>query len=190
MEKNKYSLNKDKIEQKLKNTNELIKQIIKEILINVNDGRKEPFKCLPISILIAGFLIAHEIDVKVIYGSLLYNGNFLFKYKEDSLNLDCLCHDELPDNLDFYGHAWVEIDNKIIIDASIFRTLYYSQEIKNDFKEYIYKEYGKNKGALIFKKNYTDNFQYIKYNYVKEEIIKITTDQFSQYMLAKNKNKK
>lgn len=170
----------------MKNDIEKIKEIVSTILRDVSEGKATPCKCIPISILIAGFLTKNDILSKVAYGNLKYNEKYLFKYSEGfDINIEL---EKYSVKL-FDGHCWVEIDNKNILEASIFRTIYCSAEIEHNLiKQAIETKYGKNTGCYIFDIYNTDNFEYERIGYIKEEIIEKETSKFSEYMLQKNSN--
>ncbi|MBY0540593.1 MAG: hypothetical protein K2P52_04170 [Campylobacterales bacterium] len=108
-----------------------------------------PGLCAPMSARWAYILNKnYSIPAIVVAGNLKLNGNTIFN-----------CNQNLPTKITsetffkdiWNGHCWVEI-NGIIADISIFRT---AAEISksHDLNKY-FSNFGKNKGALIAKKNY------------------------------------
>lgn len=122
---------------------DLLKDTITDILKNVP---YKPFLCLPMaSILYAILKDNHNIQSKLVTGSLSFKGEIIFKQDFSIANAD-------KDHLQYWsGHAWVEIGD-LICDLSIFRTLYSAAFTKNCKSELI-NNFGEGRGCLIATKD-------------------------------------
>lgn len=101
-------------------------------------------------------------------GDLLYNGKVLFKQDFD-LNQFKNRQNDIWGT--WKGHAWLEIDEKYIVDISIFRTIY-SNNFTLPIKQDMIQTFGKGRGALIINKSQNPTlFQYNEKATLTNEII-------------------
>ena len=115
-----------------------LKEIVDEVL------RKVPanaFNCAILSGLLGAIINDHStIPVSVISGHLDYFSKRIFN-----------CFRPIPYSTDknelWDGHCWVELNN-LIIDISIFRTIYYGQ-VPTDLHDNIVNRFGEGRGALV-----------------------------------------
>jgi hypothetical protein len=148
-----------------------LKEAINEVLKIVPANA---FNCAMLSGLLGAIIDDHSnIPVAVIAGHLDYSSKRLFNcskpfpYSTDKAEI----------NEEWDGHCWVELNN-LIIDISIFRTIYYGH-----VPEYLYNEivtkFGKGRGALLFS---ADEMVNIGFNYIP--CYCLTGDQISGLVLG------
>ncbi len=118
---------------------DIIKDVVLDILKNT---LYKPFLCLPMSALLYAILKdKHNMSSNLTTGSLSFNREVLFKQDFSISSAD-------KNNLQYWmGHAWVEIDG-LIVDLSIFRTIY-SPEFTKQSKSELIKTFGEGRGCLI-----------------------------------------
>ena len=104
----------------------------------------DAFSCATLSGLLGAYINDHSnIPVSVISGHLDYSSKRIFNcYKPIPYSTD---KEEINEIWD--GHCWVELNN-LIVDISIFRTIYYGQ-VPRDLHENIVNKFGKGRGALV-----------------------------------------
>lgn len=130
-----------------------------------------PFNCLAASVF--GFVILSDRfpnnDFKLKTGNLLYKGNRVFT-QNYSIN-SFLGKSSNTIRKDWEGHAWIEMEERIIIDLSLFDTVRSSRfilPIKND----IIQNYAKGRGTFMFDKfNPDPSFEYQVIDILSNEII-------------------
>ena len=118
-----------------------LKEVINEVL------RKLPanaFNCGLSSALLGAMILDNSsIPVSVISGHLDYSTKRIFNcYNPIPYSTEKIYINEIWD-----GHCWVEINN-LIIDISIFRTIY-NGKVSNDLYDKIISQFGKGRGALL-----------------------------------------
>lgn len=143
-----------------------LKEVIEEVL------RKLPvkaFNCgLSSALLGAVILDNSSIPVSVICGHLdyftkrIFTCYILIPYSTENISIN-----EIWD-----GHCWVEINN-LIIDISIFRTVY-NGKVPNDLFDKIISQFGKGRGALL---GSPKEIQKLGFNYIP--CYGLTQDQIS-----------
>ena len=118
-----------------------LKEAVNEVL------RKMPanaFNCAMLSGLLGAIINDHSnIPVSVISGHLDYSSKRIFNcYKPIPFSTDKKEINEIWD-----GHCWVELNN-LIVDISIFRTIYYGN-VPRDLHDNIVYRFGEGRGALV-----------------------------------------
>lgn len=101
-----------------------------------------------------------NIPVALIGGDFKYKGFSLFKHGATNLNTEAINENII--NGKFDGHFWLEIGD-LIIDASIFRTLY-SDKIPEVLRKEIELNFGNKKGCIVATAEHMikeHNFEYI-----------------------------
>lgn len=146
-----------KINEKDKN---FIQEVVKEALINIES---KAFNCASSSALL-GAMISDNSDIPII----VLSGHFEFNSKR-IFN----CTNPIPyvdkgkiSNENWDGHCWVEI-NDLIIDLSIFRTIYYGK-VPYSLRKEIIEKFGEGKGALI---GYSSYLKEKGFNYIPKYIL-------------------
>mgnify|MGYP001119265674 CR=1 FL=1 len=118
-------------------------------------------------------------------GDLYFCSECLFKQDFDLNSQTATHHDEIIANWE--GHCWVELENRYIIDISLFRTIY-SDKFNKHCKADIISIFGNNRGLLVidkFDKNIIDNFpfKYIERNVLSDLIINGLLKATEEYQL-------
>ncbi len=117
-----------------------LNQLVTEILQNVEN---KPFLCLPMSALLYANLIdRYKVKSKLVTGNLLFEGQFIFK---QDFSVNSVVTETYTE---WSGHAWIDI-NGMIIDLSIFRTLYSELFTKEHIKGKLVRNFGTGRGCLI-----------------------------------------
>ncbi|MFK5959481.1 MAG: hypothetical protein QM495_11515 [Lutibacter sp.] len=132
-----------------------IQEVVKETLRNV---KPKAFNCALLSALLGAMIYDNsDIPVVVLSGHFEYNSNRIFNCTKPIpfTNKEKMINDSWD------GHCWIEI-NDLIIDLSIFRTIYYGK-VPNSFKTEIVEKFGAGKGALI---GYSSCLKELGFNYI------------------------
>ena len=153
----------------VENLNRIVDEAIELLKDLIKDAEKIPFNCILESSLITAQIMNADKNAKFAFGDLSYQTTILFKH-DVNFNFEDLLSSNLPS---YDGHAWVECDG-FIIDSSIFRTLYYGENIPKNIKDCVVKQFGHSRGCLIDKKaeilkNYGFNYAlngYLPINWV------------------------
>jgi hypothetical protein len=132
----------------------------------------KPFLCTSMSVcLFAG--LEHDFpdrSLKIKTGDLLYGDCIIFKqnyaFAQDESNVI---------KAEWDGHCWVELDDRYIIDISLFRTIY-SDNFTKSCKQDILNAFGLKRGLLIVDKQdaeFINSFplKYIEHNILHDKII-------------------
>ena len=151
------------------------KAFIKEAVIGVlKIVPANAFNCAMLNGLLGAIISDHSnIPVAVIAGHLDYSSRRLFNcsrpfpYSTDKKEI----------NEEWDGHCWVELNN-LIIDISIFRTIYYGQ-VPEDLYNEIVTKFGEGRGALLCSANEMINQEF---NYIP--CYSLTNDQISGLVLG------
>jgi hypothetical protein len=134
---------------------EFIKNAINDALRNVP---LKAFNCASLSALLGAIIIDNSnIPAAVIAGHLDYLDKRIFYCKGPIPYSD---EKEVINEI-WDGHCWVELNN-LIIDISIFRTVYYGN-VPKSFHHKIKKEYGEGRGAIAA---YPDELKKEGFNYI------------------------
>lgn len=132
------------------------------------------FNCAMLSGLLGAVISGHSnIPVSVIAGHLDYSSRRLF----NCLRPFPYATDKKVINEEWDGHCWVELNN-LIIDISIFRTIYYGQ-VPEDLYNQIVTKFGEGRGALLCSANEMMNQGF---NYIP--CYSLTNDQISGLVLG------
>lgn len=148
---------------------------LKEAVIEVL--RKVPanaFNCAMLSGILGAIISAHSnIPVAVIAGHLDYSSRRLFNCSRPFP----YATNKKEINEEWDGHCWVELNN-LLIDISIFRTIYYGQVPEDLYNEIVIK-FGEGRGALLSSANEMINQGF---NYIP--CYSLTNDQISGLVLG------
>jgi len=132
--------------------------------------KNKPFLCTFMSAALLSNLERIFLDrsFKITTGDLLYKDCILFQQNID-LNLHMSGENNVI-NTEWDGHCWVELDNKYIIDISLFRTIY-SDAFTKPCKQDILDTFGVGRGCLIMNKQHCEPFSYVRRNVLQDGII-------------------
>lgn len=118
---------------------EILMKSVQDVLLAVPH---KPFLCLQMSaILYADLMDNYNLTCNVVVGSLSYKDQVIFEHDFDISGIN-------SSSLKLWsGHAWVDF-NGLIVDLSIFRTIY-SEEFKKSCKDELIHKFGVGRGGII-----------------------------------------
>ena len=124
------------------------------------------FQCASISAWIAEYINGQGISCKVALGTLRCNGSYAFKYSGPIPR-------QAKNSIHWDGHAWVEFEQRIIGDASLFRTAR-SLTDESNLKKHLENLGLLHRGAIMF--SYADakqhnGLRYVRKSYLHGEIV-------------------
>jgi len=131
----------------------------------------KPFLCTQMSASLLAALKRYFPDrsFKIKTGDLLYNNCILFKQNVDLNSL--VQKENSVIKAEWDGHCWVELDDRYILDISIFRTVY-SDAFTKSCKQEILDTFGFGHGFLVIDKQHPDpSLRYIERSVLHDNII-------------------
>lgn len=143
-----------------------------------------PFNCLAVSVF--GFIVLSgrfpNNDFKIKTGNLLYKGNRVFTQNYSINSFVGKSSDTIQNNWE--GHAWIELEERIIVDLSLFDTVR-SPRFILPIKDDLIENYAGNRGFFMLDKLNPDPcFEYQMIDILKDEII----DAVNNGILAQKSN--
>lgn len=143
-----------------------------------------PFNCLAASVF--GFVVLSDRfpnnGFKIKTGNLLYKGNCVFTQNYSINSFLGKSSDTIRN--DWEGHAWIELEERIIIDLSLFDTVRSSRFIL-PIKDELIKNYARGRGVFMFDRlNPDPYFEYQIIDILSDELI----DAVNNGILAQKSN--